>query len=127
MQQLIELVLADRLAQHAKDHRAFVENDRLVGGRLIVERTGRARDRSGLFKGQRAFLLFALSCIESAGRQSRFAKSEGTPLGQTLRNPGIVKRLQANRLAPPLISDFTLELFLWYRARSNQTTSTLEK
>ena len=36
--QLGELLLAQSLAQHAKHHRTFVIDDRLIRGRLIVER-----------------------------------------------------------------------------------------
>src|SRR5712691_1575856 len=116
-QQPVEFLLADSLAKHAKDHCAFVKDNRLVRSRLIVKRARRSRNRCSLFKRKRPLLLLALGCLERASRQIRFPKCEGAPLRQSLRNPRIIKRLQPHRLAPPLISHFTLELFFGNRAR----------
>ena len=83
-QHLIELFPAERLAQHAKDHRALVKDDRLIGGRLIVQRCGRAHDRRCLLKSQRALLLFALRRIEQCSGQRGFPQSERAPFRQAL-------------------------------------------
>ena len=56
-----------------------------------------------------------------------FAKGKRAPLSEALRNPGIVERLQADGLAPPLISNFTLHLFLGTGRGLNQKASTPEK
>src|SRR5262249_34101184 len=90
---------------------------RLVRRRLIVERTRRSRDRCRLLESQRAFLLLALGRIESACTQRALAIRKRAPFGKTLRQPRIVKRLQADALAPPLISNLTLDVPSRHRPR----------
>ena len=105
----MKLILAHRFAQHTKDHCALVEHNRLVRRGLIIQRGRCSHDRGSLFKGQRAFLLFALRGVKLRASKHRFAEGEGTPLSQALRNPRIVERLQPDSLAPPLICDLARE------------------
>jgi hypothetical protein len=100
-----------------KHHRPFVENDRLIRRRLVVERTRRARDRSCLFKRQRSLLLLTLRCVKTAGRQRTLAKCKRTPLRQPLRKPRIVKRFETDCLAPPLIGNLSFQLLFRHRTR----------
>ena len=111
MQQTVELLLAHAFAKHAKNHRAFVEDNGLIRSGLIVQGVWRSRDRCCLLKRQGAFLLLALSGLERTARQIGFTKCKGTPFSQALRNPRIVKRLQPYCLSPPLISHFALKSF----------------
>ena len=107
-QQLIELLLTERFTEHAKDHRAFVKHNRLIGRRLIVQSRRSARDRCGLLESQRALLLFALGRIELSIRKRVFAQGKRAPFGEALRNPRVIERLETDRLSPPLIGDFAL-------------------
>src|SRR5512132_3888896 len=111
MQQTVEFLFAHAFAKHAKNHRAFVEDNGLIRSRLIVQGVWRTRDRCCLLKRQGAFLLLALSGLEATTRQIAFTKCEGAPFSQALRHPRIVKRLPPYCLSPPFISHFALEFF----------------
>src|SRR5690606_8061608 len=81
----------------------------LVSGRLIVEVRRSTEQRGRLFKGQRFFDQFAAEPIELCTGRVRFAKCKSAVFRKPLRDPGIVKRLEPDRVSPPLISSLALE------------------